>query len=183
MRINLLEIPKEGKTFVLNRRTGELNEYLRDLIGNTEYSTEFDLRPLDTGFELVGRIKTEIPEQCSRCGLDFDQSVDAKFHELLFPKMGLERNDKYAKSNHFSDVPLETGPSIVEYEGHHFEVSEYLHETVALELGTQPAPKADCDGNCVLCHEKVEGRSFGYQEDFPSKKESPFASLKTLKIN
>lgn len=182
MIINLLEIPNEGKLFVCNNQTAEFNEVLYDLIQNTTYQTEFTIRPLEQGtFELTGFVKTELPEQCSRCGLDFQFKVDEKFKEMLLPELDQPRNSKYAKANHFSDLHHE-GPSVTEYQGHHFNMGEYLHEVVALSAPYNPCAPVDIKGKCSICGINVFEKTFNYDEDF-EKPESPFSVLKNIKLN
>ncbi len=69
MRINLTEIPEEGRTYIWNSQTKELNAVLADLIGNTPHHAEFFIKALNPrDYELTGTIRTEVPEVCSRCG-------------------------------------------------------------------------------------------------------------------
>lgn len=181
MVIHLNEIPPEGQSWILNNKTGELNEFLRDLIGRTPFSVELNLLPLQPGtFDLKGFIRTEIPESCSRCGLDFNFDVNEKFHELLMPALGTPRDAHFAKANHYSDLNHE-GPEVVEYEGNVFNVAEYLHEIVALSEPSNPAPAADAQGKCRVCQIPVENQTFSYDEEMPEP-ESPFAVLKKMKI-
>lgn len=180
-RINLTEIPNEGRDWSLNRKTGELNEVLRDLIDDSDYVTQFSIRPLQSGtFEMVGSIQTAMPEACSRCGLDFVWPVSESFRELLLPEVPTERTGHFAKANHISDHNNE-GPSVAEYQGHHFNMGEYLHELVALSLPPVPAPPEDREGNCTTCHIQVRGKTFSYEEEI-EKKESPFAALRNWKV-
>jgi uncharacterized protein len=181
MIINLHEIPQEGQSWILNRNTGELNEILRDLIGNIPFTAEFTILPLQPGtFDLKGFIRTEIPESCSRCGQDFQFQVNQSFHELLMPELGTPRDAKFAKANHYSDQTNE-GPSVVEYLGNQFNAGEYFHEIVALSEPANPAPEEDEQGRCRLCLIPVKNQSFGYEEPMPEK-ESPFAVLKKMKM-
>lgn len=184
MIINLLEIPAEGKTFICNQNTAELNESLKDLIGKTAHQTEFTIRPLSAGgnFELSGWIKTAVPEDCSRCGLDFDYQVSEKFKELLMPELSVPRNSKYQKANHVSDMSGD-GPSVVEYHGHHFNAGEYLHQVVALAEPYNPAPTCDASGNCSLCKKNVTTEKFNYEDPGFEEPTNPFAALKGIKIN
>lgn len=185
MLINLLDIPEEGKAYICNQNTGELNEAFRDLIGNTPYSTEFFIRPLAAGaYELSGKIKTEMPEECSRCGLDFKFNVDERFKELLIPEQSTPRTGKYAKANHLSDMSTED-LTVAEYQGHHFNAGDYLHELVAITEPVNPAPEEDEKGDCRVCKLKVRGKSFGYEDKAPEidQPESPFSVLKNLKLN
>lgn len=183
MLINLLEIPPEGKTFICNQNTAELNEALRDVIGNIPYQSEFTLRPLQGGtFELAGWIRTEINEDCSRCGLDFPLKVQEKFKELLMPELSVPRTAKYAKVNHVSDLAAK-GPDVVEYHGHHFNAGEYIHEVVAIAEPYNPAPECDSAGNCSVCKKNVSEVKTSYEDPGFEAPTSPFASLKGIKLN
>lgn len=179
-QINLTEIPDEGRDWTLNRQTGELNEVLRDLIQDSNYLAQFSIRPLAAGtYELVGTVKSTVPEACSRCGLDFKWPVEERFREMLIPEIIPERNEHFAKANHISDHN-NAGPSVAEYQGHHFQMGDYLHEIIGLALPTVPAPPVDADGKCGTCLIDVRGKSFGYEEQM-EKPVSPFAVLRQLK--
>jgi uncharacterized protein len=183
MIINLLEIPAEGKNYICNQNTGDLNSDLKDLIGQASFQTEFTIRPLQAGtFELAGFIKTNLPEDCSRCGLDFQMPVEENFRELLIPEQEIPRNSKFAKANHMSDMHNE-GPSVIEYQGHHFNAGEYLHEVVALAEPYIPAPACTADGNCSLCKNPVSNEEFRYEDPGFDTPTSPFATLKNIKLN
>jgi uncharacterized metal-binding protein YceD (DUF177 family) len=182
MRINLLEIPEEGKLFVCNQQTGELNEVLKDLIGKTPYQSEFFIRPMSSGtFELKGFIRTETAEQCSRCGLDFQLKIDEAFTELLMPDLEQPRDAKYAKANHISDM-ADSGPSVYEYTGHHFLAGEYLHGVIALAQPFTPCPPKNSKGDCSVCLKPVDEKPFTYEDEGFDGPRSPFAALKNIKI-
>lgn len=184
MRINLSEIPEEGRSYVCNRKTGELNAILKDLIGTAAYEAEFFIKPLNSkDFEMNGEIRTELPEDCSRCGIDFQLKINPSFREILIPRQTETRTGKYAKVNHISEA-AESGPSVVEYDGLVFDMGEYLHEMVAFAAPFNPAGPEDEKGDCSVCGISVRGRSFGYTEEMPAEKpESPFAALKNIKLN
>lgn len=183
MRINLQEIPDEGREFVINNQTGELNQVLQDLIGNQAFNAEFTIRPTNTNtFELHGFIKTHLPEQCSRCGLDFKMPVNAKFTEMLIPRQEMPRDAHYTKANHFSDM-AGGGPSVLEYDGHHFEMGEYIHEVIALEEPFNPVAPVDQNDDCTVCKLNVKTHNFGYDEGNTEEKTNPFGVLKNLKLN
>lgn len=183
MLINLLEIPSEGKSFQVNRKTGELNSILADLIGQSDFESEFTIRPLQGGtFELTGSIRTQLPEDCSRCGLDFQMPINEKFRELLLPVQSVPRNSKFAKANHVSDMNGQ-GPEVYEYEGHHFNAGEYLHEVVAISEPFTPAPPCNAQGECSLCKKPVQNQKFGYEDPGFEKPTSPFDALKNIKLS
>jgi uncharacterized protein len=182
MNINLLEIPDQGETFLLTSKDTEMAELLADLLAGQEFFAEVFIRPIQRpSYEIRGRIKTQSPEECSRCGLEFKYPIDESFAELLHPKTPLPRDGKYSRVNHFSDLTGE-GPAIYEYEGHHLDLGEYLHEVIALAQPAIPAPSVQTDGTCSLCHENVQKMSFTYDEDFPALNKA-FADLKNLRKN
>ena len=182
MIINLLEIPDHGASYVLTPKTKELNQSLQDLIGKSSYHAEFFIKPLDAGtYEFLGSIKTELPESCSRCGIDIQWPVSESFKELLMPEIKTERTEKYAKANHFSDMN-HSGPSVTEYSGHKFNVGEFFHELVGLSIPFNPAPPANEKGDCGVCLIDLKNRSFDFHEEMGTP-ESPFSGLKGLKLN
>lgn len=181
MRINLTEIPEEGRQWSLDQKSGELREALSDLIGSSGlYQSEFTIRPLQSGtFELRGFIRTTMPELCSRCGENFEWPVDEKFHELLLPSLSQPRNSSFARANHLSDLNDE-GLSVAEYEGNFFDMGEYLHEIVALSMPAVPAPSTDDQGRCSQCRTPVIEHQFSYDEPM-EEMTNPFAVLKGWK--
>lgn len=181
MIIHLNEIPQDGQEWLLNRKSGELNSILSDIIGSEEYEAKCIIRPLQPGtFELSGSIMTKSAADCSRCGQDFQFSVSEQFREYLLPAQALPRDGKFAKANHYSDE-MHSGPDVVEYEGNDFNLGEYIHEAIGLSLPFNPAPELDASGSCKLCKISVKNQSFSYDEAVPGA-ESPFAALKKLKI-
>jgi len=184
MRINLSEIPEEGRSYVCNRKTGELNTSLKDLLGDAAFEAEFFIKPLNSkDFELRGVIKTTLPEDCSRCGVDFELKIAPSFQEILIPRQEDVRTGHYAKVNHISEAEV-AGPSVSEYDNSVFDMGEYVHEVVAIAAPFNPAGPENEKGDCSICGIRVRGRSFGYDEQLPVEKpESPFAALKNIKLN
>lgn len=186
MLINLLEIPIEGKSFIINETTGDLNEALHDLIGKSSFKTEFSIFPMQSGtYELKGHIKTNSVEDCSRCGDDFQLKIEEKFHEILMPELETPRNGHYAKPNHVSDLK-QTDLGVYEFSGHLFNMGNYMHEIIGLAKPMSPAPACDKSGKCQLCHKDVS-QEFKYEDpgfENPDKPEkNPFAALKNIKLN
>lgn len=184
MKINLLEVPEDGRAYTWTSKTGEINKVLADLIGSTDYTADFYLRPLSArNFELTGAVKTALPEQCARCGNDIQVPVNAKFHEILIPKQDQPRGGKYAKVNHVSDLPQD-GAETSEYENNIFDMGEFLHEMVALAAPFNPACPESKNGEPPICGIPDKDRPFIYDEVMPEDKpESPFSVLKNIKIN
>ena len=46
--IKLSEIPEEGRSYVWNSQTGEINQVLQDLIKNQTYQADFSNRPINS---------------------------------------------------------------------------------------------------------------------------------------
>lgn len=184
MRINLAEIPEEGKSFVWNNKTAELNSVLEDLIGKLPHHAEFFIRPLNSkDYELSGTIRTELPETCSRCGIDFNFKVNEKYRAILIPRQSDSRTGKYAKVNHVSES-LEDGPEVYEYDGNVFMMGEYVHEVIAINTPFNPVAPEDEKGDCSVCKIPVRGRVFSYNEEMPEDKpNNPFDALKNIKLN
>ena len=178
MLINLAEISDSGKSFVFDRQTGELNQILEDILGKNPYQIDFFIRPIGTGYELTGNVKTKINELCYRCADDIQLDVSLKLHELLLPHEAEPRKYQYAKTNHVSELNS-TEPNAVFYEGTQFDAGEYLHEMIALEKPLQPAPPQDEDGKCTQCGIECRNQFFSYDE---TAKQKPFETLKTFKL-
>ncbi|MFZ4402681.1 MAG: DUF177 domain-containing protein [Pseudobdellovibrionaceae bacterium] len=183
MKINLQEIPQEGRSYICNSKTAEFNATLADLIGTQQYQLEFFIKPLNTkDFELLGRIVTSASEQCSLCALDFILPIEASFKEFLVPKLEQPRGTKYSRVNHLSDAA--EGPSSVEHDGFIFNMSEYIHETVALAIPFNPRPAEDLKGDCGVCGKTLRNYTFKYDEAMPQdQQQSPFEVLKNMKLN
>ncbi len=184
MLINLQEIPAEGKTWKFDRKTAELNDFLSPLIGKQEYFADLHILPLSSNsgaYEVRSSIKTQLKEQCSRCGDDFNYQLNEKFQNILMPSLDTPRDAKFAKPNHFSDLH-EEGPDVVEYEGNTLNVGEFFYELVALAEPTIPMPPADEKGNCSICKKTFKDQAVSYDSG-AIEPVHPFASLKGLKLN
>jgi uncharacterized protein len=187
MRIRLHEIPEDGKSYLWTTETGELKAALKDLIGTSPYKAEFFIKPINgKDFQLNGTLKTGLPEQCSRCGIDFEFAINITFFEILIPRQPDDRTGHYAKANHISEMVTESGgTSSTEYDlDESFNMGEYAHQQIAITIPFNPAPPETDKGDCSLCGIVVRGRSFDYIEEMPEEKpQSPFAALKNLKLS
>ncbi len=184
MIINLNEIPDEGLSYSFSRETGELNESLQELLEDSNYKVDFYLRPLGQGFELKGKGTAELPEMCSRCGIDIRLGLNAEFNEILMPKLKLERNSKYSKPNHISDNDhLENkNVNVTEFIKDEFDVGDFVREAFTLLVPICPVAEVDDKGNCNVCGVDINNTKFGYEEDMGENiKKSPFDILKNFK--
>jgi uncharacterized protein len=182
MIIRLHEIPKEGKTFHVDRVSGELNEALEDLIGERSYETEFQLLPVGQAFDLTGKVHTTLKETCSFCAKEFDLPVVEKFHELIL-------KDDAKKLSGIKDFSPEDDISVsVVSDGLTYNIGELIHEIVALAEPFQPRCSEDCRGLCGGCGANLNDESCRCAKEKASDDEqnvtkSPFSVLKGLKLN
>jgi uncharacterized protein len=189
MKIKLNEIPEDGREYHLNRKTGEINTELQDLIADHPYELKFTIRPLNSkDYELKGSIETHTKELCSLCGETFKFKVNTKIHEILIESAGEDKElEKQSRSNHFSELN-QSGPSVLEYKDATFDVGPFTHEVIGLSVPFNPKPELEADGSCKVCLQANMNQSFRYDEDMSTfekakEQENPFSILKGLKIN
>lgn len=178
MKIRLNEIPEEGRNYIFNRQTAELNSVLQDLINNNSYAVNLNIKPLNTkDFTIWGSVSTKTKEQCSRCAEDFDFTIEKKVHEILIPGQEEDRTGKYAKTSSTLTTADsdETNVSVSEYSKQQFDLGEFIHEAVALEVPFNP--------HCTSCL-KQDDEAFIYDEKMGEEtKPNPFQALKGIKLN
>lgn len=178
MKIRLNEIPEDGREYILNRNTGELNTILQDLIGNAAYDVQVYIRPINTkDFDMSGDIKTHTQEQCSTCGEDFNFPVNRRIREILIPEPEEDRTGKYAKSSTpISETEEDTALRVSHYKSSQFDMGEFIHEAIALDVPFNP--------RCSDCSKTAGLKPFIYDEKMGEEtKPNPFQSLKDLKLN
>ena len=175
MKIRLNEIPEEGRKYHFTRDSNELNPILSDLIHNNPYDIDVYIRPLNTrDFILTGKLNTQTAEQCSRCGEDFNLPIEKKLNEILIPSHEQDRISKSTKSGALSDQSEDV--AVTEYKNQNFDLGEYLHEAVALEVPFTPY--------CAECSKTDNTKSFDYDEKMGEEtKVNPFEALKGIKLN
>lgn len=179
MKIRLNEIPEDGRNYIFNRQTAELNTALQDLINSNPYDINIDIRPLNTkDFNVIGTVTTKTYEQCSRCAEEFDFIIDKKIREILIPGQEEDRTGKYAKTSStlVTADSNETSVSVTEYTKLQFDLGEFMHEMIALEVPFNPF--------CPNCVKIKNDKPFIYDEKMSEEtKPNPFQALKGLKLN
>jgi uncharacterized protein len=175
MKIRLNEIPEDGRQYLINRQTAELNAELQDLIQNAPYNVNLYIRPINSrDFDLTGEIATHTVEQCSYCAEDFNFPIQKKVREILIPEPEADRTGKYAKSA--VSMSDDEGLTVSSYKGTQFDLGEFIHEAIALEVPFKPS--------CEACLKKADSKPFIYDEKMGEDiKPNPFQSLKGLKLN
>jgi len=175
MKIRLNEIPEEGREYIFDRKSAELNSVLSDLIADNAHRIDLNIRPLNTkDFTVNGRISTKSKCQCSRCAEEFDLKIEKMVREILIPNQEQDRTGRYARSN--SVTSEDTSISVTEYDKLQFDLGEFLHEAIALEIPFNPY--------CEDCLKPENNKAFIYDEKMGEEvKPSPFQALKGIKIN
>jgi uncharacterized protein len=153
MKIRLNEIPAEGRQYTFDRKTGELNQTLADVVGSHDFSVDLYIKPIGNAYEMRGHVKTTLDEVCSKCGYDFELPINRKVTEIL-----LEDKDEYRKqastSGNQSVDFLNDGPSMIPVRGNVFDAAEYTHEAIAL---AEPFyPTCGPNGECLHADEITE---------------------------
>ena len=179
MKIRLNEIPEDGRNYIFNRQTAELNSVLQDLIKSNFYDVNLDIKPLNSkDFTVTGSILTKTAEQCSKCAEDFDLVIDKKVREILIPNQDDDRTGKYAKTSStlVTADSNETNMSVTEYSKLQFDLGEFIHEAIALEVPFNP--------HCPACQKLKNDKPFIYDENMGEEiKPNPFQTLKGIKLN
>ena len=92
--INLTEIPEDGREFEFNRQTGDLNELLKDILGDRAYQARLFIRPMGNAYEMTGEVRTQIGEICSLCGYDIELPIKRRVNEILIPESETYRKEQ-----------------------------------------------------------------------------------------
>ncbi len=183
MIIRLNEIPSEGKSFDFSRKGGELDEVLKDLIKDRDYKVHLDINPVGKSFDVRGSIDTSYNETCSFCASDFDLKVNEKFHELVVCDDQTNIKGFEEGWSPHGDV----GVTVIE-DPNDYNVSNLIHEVLALAEPNQPSCRESCKGLCTTCGQDLNEGSCACtvsEADIEGQKtvDSPFSILKKLKIN
>ncbi len=179
--INLTEIPEDGRAFEYSRKTGDLNDMLKDIIGDRDFDVNLYIRPIGNAYEMIGQVTTKVAEVCSLCGWDIEVPITKRVNEILIPEGDAYRKDQPVHGNQAVDF-LSNGPTVTEYKGSTFDAGEYVHESIAI---SEPAYPNCGDADCEHLKESAKIReelasTFQAQEKKPG--HPGFAALKDLKL-
>ena len=180
MIIQLNEIPNEGKSFDFSRKSGELDEVLKDLIGTRDYKIHLDVTPVGKSFDVRGTIDTSYAEVCSFCATEFDLRVAERFHELVV--CDAHKNIKGFEEDWSPHGDV--GVTVID-DPTQYNVSDLIHEVLALAEPNQPACRENCKGLCIICGQDLNESICKCDNNTTSQKleSSPFSILKRLEIN
>jgi len=184
MKIRLNEIPEEGREYIFDRESGELDQDLADLVGKNEYRVELYIKPIGNAYEMRGEVETTLNEVCSYCANEFDLSIKRRVNEILFEEQEETRKGHSVHGNQSVDF-LGNGPSMTPYKSETFEPGKYAHELIAVSEPFYPmcGPKETClHADEVEKIKKQLEAEWAAAEAQATKRESAFAVLKKLNL-
>ena len=130
MKIRLNEIPEEGRSYIFDRKSGEINEAVADVVGTHDYKADIFIKPIGGVYEVSGKIETTLDETCSTCGYDFELPVTRAFREILVQEKDEHRKSQSVHGNQSVDF-LEEGLAMATVKGQIFDAGDYVHEVIA----------------------------------------------------
>jgi len=104
---------------------------------------DFDIQKDKEKFRLVGTVRTELEQPCSRCLEPFRMPVDASFDLRFLPASEMAADDE----REVQDDDLDTSY----YRDDQIDVNELLREQFYLALPMKPLCRDDCKGLCPYC--------------------------------
>ncbi len=179
VQIALKDLPLEGRSFTYTRESGELNEFLGELVGQNPYKVDVQITPMGNAYDMRGTIQTGMNLQCSLCALDLKHPINERIHEMLVLQKPLNKGDQQSKANHAHEW-VEDGPDYIMLESDSFHVGEYVREVVALNEPIRPLGKPDCDLQCENVSDEM--RKWLQGRDAISIRTNPFQALEKIKL-
>ncbi|MES2963642.1 MAG: DUF177 domain-containing protein [Bdellovibrionota bacterium] len=154
MKIRLNEIPAEGRSYTFDRKTGELNADVGDLVGTHDYSVQMNINPIGNAYEMRGKLKTTLDEVCSKCGEEFAMPIEKSFHEILFEEPEDHRKSHSVNGNHSVDFANPETVSMTPVKGDIFDPGAFTHEAIGL---AEPFyPLCGPNGTCLHAEEVAQ---------------------------
>ena len=181
-KVKFHEIPTSGLEFNFSQESGELDEALKDLLGDTpNYVAKLNLMPIEDMVHLKGHLSAQTKQACSRCSEDFPQQVKKNFVIAFYKSEDSIKN----MGSGISGIGQLEGSFDLEFlEGNEIKLGEVVHEQVALEIPFQPLCSDTCVGLCTVCGTNLNTSSCQCAEKQISSKikdgSSPFSTLKNL---
>ena len=182
---NLNELHRDGESFQYTRQTGELNAVLKDLIPTADYSIELTILPLGDAYQLNGSITTKLDLLCSRCAVDIQNVLNVQINVLLMIDDSSDySNGSQSRQNAITENPNELFCHTIE--NSFFNIGEFMHENIAINIPYQPLGSEDCLTSCENYNEAIrKGWVDASHQDTGDLKQThrPFKSLKNIKLN
>lgn len=136
-----------------------------------QYQATMKLEEAGSDVRLHGNFKAEVTTPCSRCGDLYQVPREADFQ--LFVHREDDREDEDGGDPDYIVVP-----------GDEIDLREILAEQLMVQEPVAECPARKPDGSCSLCHKNPQFENQGQFAGQASEKkaDSPFASLKNLKL-
>ncbi len=172
MLIDLLSLEENGKNFQFDQTSDEVSGAFHDLIGQTPFQISMDIKPLGNTFIVQGRLKSQYPEVCSRCGYDITVPLENKINEIVVVEKERPRNTQVSQSRQNFDT---TDPSVTYIHSTQFDLTEFLHEMMAASFQLYPicSDQKKCEEQRPLLHTEEDPFVVGHPG---------FEALKYLKL-
>jgi uncharacterized protein len=130
----------------------------------------FDIHKDKDKFRLVGRVRAELEQTCSRCVEPYRFPVDAEFDQRYLPASDASTT----ADTEVEQDDLETSY----YENDQIDLSELMREQFYLALPMKPLCREDCKGLCAQCGTNL---NTGTCDCAPVWEDPRLAALKQLK--
>jgi uncharacterized protein len=125
-------------------------------------------------YQASGRGETTLNLACARCGSDLAYPMKEKINEIIIVQPELPRLGKSARVNNTSELSTDL-PDCLTLRRPELNVGDLVREIIVLNEPFQPLCQQECE-NPFLAQLAPEEKAVEI-------KESPFAILKTLKLN
>jgi len=156
-----------GRTFQFDEVRGESDAYR--IAAPVEL--EFDIHKDKDRFRLVGRVRTELELECSRCVEPYRFPIDAEFDQRYLPSSQASTTDA---EREVEEDDLETSY----YTDDQIDLSELMREQFYLALPMKPLCREDCRGLCAQCGTNL---NTGTCDCAPVWEDPRLAALKAIK--
>jgi len=175
MIINLNEIPDTGKDYDINENSPKVSTYLPEFLHGKQFCILVSITPVDSIYELKGRLALTLPLICSFCAGRFNSYVDENFQEILI----IDKKAKLELANtEFSpDVTL-----VTQLNSHIYDLGAAIREVAGLAQPNQPICRQSCKGLCPDCGVNLNKQNCCCAVK-KTTQSSPFSILKELKLN
>jgi uncharacterized protein len=155
-----------ARTFQPEEIGGEMDAY--DIVAPVEL--EFDIHKDKDKFRLVGRLRTELQLNCSRCVEPYRFPIDATFDQRYLPSTAASTEAE----SEVEDDDLETSY----YSDDEIDLTELMREQFYLALPMKPLCREDCKGLCAQCGTNL---NTGTCDCAPVWEDPRLAALKAIK--
>ena len=146
LTIRLKNIPNKGWEFHFDRQSRDLNQVLRDLIADNNYSIDVHIQPTgESTYKIKGVIETHLNLLCSRCAYEFKHKIRKDFSEKIIVQKKQERNEREVRINHYSEQSQQENFTVLN--DSLFNLADFIYEMITIEEPIRPLGFSTCDQN------------------------------------